>query len=364
MGGSGRSGAGPAPARRSPRLASVEAEKQRQLAEQAVIETKAVSFWNRLQLWNDPLNREQVTTLWDLTDEDKTVRAAFVRQLAHNPSLLAQFGFKPQPIARAVGFRWPDEAREIARQSIAHFASDQFDLGSLQPFQLASYARGLAALSPLLDDATREAGTRKIASAINSLAGTPAPQLTDQQLWLLPEVVGVFTQSFGPGAIKRARNKLHDIIRSAEPSASAGWRGPAISHAIEVMAPDLDAEERSRAVQYLVPLLGQNMDAWTAKAIPRALATLLPELDFRQSDTALSGVPPAIAKAALVGRTSGDSSYLLTLTLVAEKLASTGEQKAVAALGQSLSKQFDFPQEVSVQRAALARAAVPLLGRI
>ncbi len=161
-----------------------------QRAVQAVIETKAASYWNGLQLWNDPLSREQVATLWKLTQEDETVRVAFVRQLAQNPNLLAQFGFKPQPIARAVGLRWPDKAREIARKSVAAFVSDKFDLKSLQPFQLVSYARGLGALRPLLDDVTLAAGTRKVASAINSLAGIP--QLTDQQLWLLAEMVGVF----------------------------------------------------------------------------------------------------------------------------------------------------------------------------
>jgi hypothetical protein len=342
--------------------AKVEADKQRHLAEHALIETKAISFWNGLQLWNDPLSREQVATLWRLTQEDETVRVAFVRQLATSRDLLARFGFKPQPIARAVGLRWPAEAREIVQRLIARVARDQSDLNNLQPFVLVSYARGLAALAPLLDDVTLASGTLKIASAINDLAGTPTPQLTDQQLWLLAEMVGVFTESFGPEAIKPARKKLQVIIKSEESSDSAGWRGLALGRAIEVMAPDLDPEERSRAVQYLVPLLGKNTDSWAAKAIPRALATLLPELDSSQSDTALSGVPPAIAKAAAAGQTSRDSSYLVTLMQVAENLASTGKQTAVAAFGQALTKEFNSASE-PFERAALAHAAVLLLAR-
>ena len=120
------------------RHAKAKAEEQRLRAEQAVIETKAASYWSGLQLWSDPLTFRDVATLWDLTQQDDTVRVAFVRQLASNPGLIAQFGFKPQPIARAVGLRWPDEAREIVKQSVAELASGQFDLkkpihGSLSP---------------------------------------------------------------------------------------------------------------------------------------------------------------------------------------------------------------------------------------
>ena len=325
---------------------------QKTLADEAVIETKASAFWNGLQLWNDPLRERDVATLWKLTQEDDDVRVAFVRRLANSRDLIAQFGFKPQPIARAIGLRWPDEAREIAEESVAHLASGQFDPKIAQPFELVSYTRALAALEQLLDRATLEAGTRRIASAINDLAG--APEFTDQQLWALAEMVGVFAVRFKTDSIEPASERLREIIGSAEPSGSAGW---ALSRAIEVMAPTLEAEERSRALQYLVPLLGQNTDSWAAKAAPRALTALLPKLDPSQLDTALSGVPPAIAKAS-----RGDSSYLLTLVQVAEKLARMGDQTAIAAFRRALTRQFTRPND-RLQLAALARATVPLLAQ-
>ncbi len=76
----------------------------------------------------------------------------------------------------------------------------------------------------------------------------------------------------------------------------------------------------------------------------------------------MRAVPPAIAEAAAAGQSSGDSSYLLTLMQVAEKLAAIGDQTAVAAFSEALVKEFDSAPG-PFERAALARAAVPLLAR-
>jgi hypothetical protein len=91
------------------------------------------------------------------------------------------------------------------------------------------------------------------------------------------------------------------------------------------------------------------------------LTTLLPQLDFSQSAFVLSGLPPALAKAA-IEQSSGDSSYLLILMQVAEKLATLDDPAAVATFGEALTTQFKLPNTPS-QQAVLARAAVPLLAQ-
>jgi hypothetical protein len=326
-------------------------------ADEAVIETKASSLWSRLQLWRDPLTPEDVATLWNLTQQDEEVRVAFVRQLADDPALLRQFGFKPQPIARAVGLRWPEGALQTIKRSMAYVASDQFH--PIDPFELVAYSRALAALMPWLDREIAEAARRNIQRAINDLAGQE--QLGDQQLWALAETVGVFSARLEPPlAIEPARDRLREIIRSAAPTADAGWRGQAISRAIQVMAPFLTHGERLHAVRYLVPLLGQDPDAWSAKAIPRVLASLLPTLELGYPSGILSDVPQAIASVAV---TDSDSSYLLALMQVAETLGSMeGGEPLVAAFSQALAKQFELSND-PLRGAALARAAVPLLER-
>jgi len=337
--------------------AAAQALAEAKRADEAVIETKATSLWSRLQLWRDPLTPEEVASLWDLTQQDQEVRAAFVRQLADDPVLVRRFGFKPQPIARAVGLRWPDDARQTFKRSMAYVAGDQFD--PTDPFELVSYARALAALTPWLDRGIAANARRNIESAINEIARQE--RLSDQQLWALPEAVEV-AAGFEPHlAIQPARDRLREIIRTAAPAADAGWRGHSISRAIQIMNPDLTPPERLRAVGYLVPLLGQNPDLWSAKAVPRALGALLPTLEADQTPELLN-VPQAIAAGA-VANVAPDSSYLLALMEVAETLGSMkGGETLVAAFSQAVIKQLALPND-PLQRAALVRAAVPLLER-
>jgi hypothetical protein len=336
-------------------VAAAVAWTESQRAHQAVIEAKAASFWSGLQLWSDPLTPREVATLWALTQQTDTVRVAFVRQLANNPALIAQFGFKPKPIARAVGLRWPDEALKIVKQSVAELASGQFDPKKANPWELVSYTRVLAALNNLLevDPAKLASATHQIADAINHLAATP--NLTGQQLWALGEMVGVFAQDFDAESVERATSKLREIIGSAERGSATGW---ALARTIEVMVPVLKPEERLRAVQYMIPLLGQNTDSWGAKAAPRALTALLPKLDPGQAEDVAPALPLAIVASAAAS--NNDSSYLLTLMQVLEEVAIIGEQAEVTAFGKALTRQFAAINE-PLQRAALARAAIPLL---
>ena len=324
-------------------------------ADEAVIETKASSLWSRLQLWRDPLTPQDVATLWDLTRQNQEVRAAFVRQLADDPVLVRRFGFKPQPIARAVGLRWPEDARQIAKQSIAYVASDQFD--PTDPFELVSYTRALAALTPWLDREIAAAARRNLESAIDEIAGQE--QLSDQQLWALPEVVEVGARLEPPIAIQPARDRLREIIRSATPTSGAGWRGHAISRAIQIMGPVLTHPERLQAVGYLVPLLGQDIDSWSSKAIPRALNALLPLVGTEAPEIA-GAMPRAIARAA-VAKGDERSAHLLALMQVAETFGGMDDPAGATALSRALAAQLLLANER--QSAALTRAAVPLLGR-
>ncbi|MGH6917795.1 MAG: hypothetical protein ACREJ0_08830 [Geminicoccaceae bacterium] len=129
------------------------------------------------------------------------------------------------------------------------------------------------------------------------------------------------------------------------------------------MAPDLTAEERLRAARSLAPLLGQDMDSWSATAVPRALLALLPMLDAAQAHAILNALPSAIAKAAVAtGSGSRRSPYLLTLMRLTETIAGSSDE-IVADLGRALAEQVGLPNE-PLQRAALAHASVPVLARL
>lgn len=326
-------------------------------AQEAAIEAKAGQFWYRLQLFGDPMKPEDVATLWDLSQQDDNVRVAFVRQLANDRGLLRRFGFKPQPIARAIGLRWPDEAQQIATQSLALVASDRFDPSTADLFELVTYTRSLAALREWLDPALAATATEKLASGINGL--TLARDLSDRQLWAIAETVGVFGARLDPAAIEPARERLRQEIAAAVATEGANRRSRSLSRAIEVMAPILTPEERLEAGRTLAPLLGQDTDSWSAKAIPRALLALVATLDAGQAEPIVDVLPSAIARAA--GAQSGaDSSYLLALMQVVEALADMDDETIGAAFNEAVTAQLALPNYLQ-QHVALARAAIPFI---
>jgi hypothetical protein len=326
-------------------------------ARQAVIEAKASAFWYGLQLWGGDLQPSDVKALWDLSQEDDGIHVAFVRQFAEDEVLLPRFGMKPQPIARAIGLRWPDQAREIVKNSMAWVASDQFNSGG--GLALIAYIRTLGALEPWLDEVVAESATRNIADAIDRIASEQRPD--DREIWTLAEAVTVFDDRLGqPDLVEPARERLRAVLGMAATDPSTTWRDRTISRAIEALAPQLNAEERLQAIRYLVPRLGQESNAWTAQAVPRALTALLPKLEPGQLPEILQEVPWAIARSA--GADPGESSDLLALVQIAETLGEMGDPAVVAAFGQALTATLAQPHD-PYQRAALARAAMPYLAR-
>ena len=286
------------------------------------------------------------------------MRVAFVRQLANDHRLLRRFGSNPQPIARAVGLRWPDEAREtVKQQSVAYVASEQFKPAALDPFELAAYTRAVAVLAPQLDKTVADAATQNIVRAINGLAGER--ELTGRQLWALAEMVGFIGARLEPEPIQAARDRLRLEIAAAASTDQDNSRQRGLGRAIEVTARDLGKEERLQAVGYLVPRLGQELNSRSAKSIPRALRALLPLLDADQALEVAAAVPRAIRQAA-VAKPDQDGAYLLSLMQVVETLAGIGDQETIAAFGEALAAQLGLPNEPR-QQAALARAAAPLL---
>ena len=333
------------------------ARNQAARADKAAIEVTAASFWHRLKLFRDPIEPETIAALWDLTPQDETIRVELVRQLMKSQQLFERFGSRPQPIVRAVGLRWPEPAREIVKERLTYIASDEFDPSTSDPSDLVTYARALAALQRFLDPTVAGVAMHKLASGINVLAAQA--ELTDRQLRAMVDAVEVFGERLDPAAIEPARERLRFEIRASEPTDPSSRRARAVSRAIEIMSPDLTGDERQKAIDYLAPLLGQDINSWSAKAIPHALAALLPTLNPNQVVEAVRPIPSAIAISAIAKNDQG-SAYLLALNQVVETLGETGDPVAMEAFGQEMIAQLAQTNK-PVQLAALARAAIPIL---
>ncbi len=354
----GRADAAAEQARTEAKRADLEAQKAREeaaRADAAAVETKASSLWSRLQLRRDPLPAEDVTALWDLAREDENVRVQFVRRLADDRVLLGRFGFNPLPLARAVGLKWPEAARQTAQQRVADVATDKFDLEAVDPFELMTYVRAVLALARRdypIPDATK----KKIDAAIRNLTG----QVPDtKSLWALAQITHALDETLTPQVIvapetlEAARATLRDAIVSAKPNENR-FLDLAVSRAIEVMAPYLGPSERAAALGHQLALLGKQVDTPWAPVTPRALLALLPTLGPGEAPD----MPTILLHAVEVTAASkSDTSYLLALMQVFEMYGRTPDKAAGAALGQALVEKFKSDPEL---RGALARAAIPL----
>jgi hypothetical protein len=94
--------------------------------------------------------------------------------MIENPRLLRRFGTNPSPVARAVGLRWPEKAEQLAKQSVAYVASDEFNREPVDSLTLIAYIRAVAALAPeRLDPATAESAIKNIASVLDRISAEP-----------------------------------------------------------------------------------------------------------------------------------------------------------------------------------------------
>ena len=228
---------------------------------------------------------------------------AFVRQLANDHRLLRRFGSNPQPIARAVGLRWPDEAREIVKQSLAHVASDQFDPNTADARELITYTRALAALKQWLDPALAEAATRKVAGAINGLAAKEG--LSERELSALAETVGVFGSAHrpesdrdGPGSTApRDHDRAKGRLQSARTSDRPRHRGHGSRPQPLGAPPSRPLPGSPARPGYRFPV-GQGNPARSDRA-PAHARSRQSMIDPGEAPELLSALPRAIAKAAV-----------------------------------------------------------------
>ena len=72
----------------------------------------ASSLWSGLGGWEPVPSSVYVANLWQLALSPDDVRVDFVKQIPAG-NIVRQMGFRPQPIIRAIGLRWPEEVRKI-----------------------------------------------------------------------------------------------------------------------------------------------------------------------------------------------------------------------------------------------------------
>ncbi len=126
------------------------------------------------------------------------------------------------------------------------------------------------------------------------------------------------------------------------------------------MSPNLTTEERLQAVRYLVPLLGQDIDSWSAKAIPRAMAALAADARFQPGVGGREGDPAGDRD----GRRGQERPEQRVSSGFDAGRRNARQDRAIERPRQPSAKRSRRSlrnRNEPFQRAALARAALPLL---
>ena len=288
------------------------------------------------------------------------MRVEFVRQLmAESRAACSGSARSRNPSFVRSDCRWPDEAREIVKQR-ARLRRERpvrpQHRRSVRPRDLYPGAGRAAAIARPGRGRCRRRKSSQAGSTVLPLQ----EELTDRELWAMVEMVGVFGERLDPAAIEPAQDRLRREISASvhDGSLQPAYSGDRSRHR------DHEPESHQRGAPASGPLPGSSARAGyrfmvgqsdPARHDGAACQRSIPS----QASEAVRAIPPAIAMAA-VAKSDQDSAYLLALIQVVETLARTGDPAAVAAFGQALAAQLALPNQPR-QRAALARAAVPLL---
>jgi hypothetical protein len=210
-------------------------------------EFAASVLWGGLDGWSPVIGKEYVDNLWKITTANPDIRTEMVRQLP-KPGNVRQMGFRGQPIMRAVGLRWPDEAAdELSRGWKVRLEEEDNNLDK-NAWVESSLACTTAVLVDRLNDECQFRAKKHFHNYLSSSAvagGTVNPQA----LWGNGRILACLS-----GAQLLEANELdkplRTLLRDAENAMDAGLKDPmaagslasTVTQAAWLLRPDAKAD--------------------------------------------------------------------------------------------------------------------------
>lgn len=320
----------------------------------------ATLLWSGLRGWDPVPGDAYVQNLWQIVFNKKSVRLEFIRRLPE-PDPIRVVGFRPQPILRAIGLRWPPEGRELIKDKIKQTVSNP-----PQDWGAFTFACAVAALREGLDEETwaaaREYFKRYLREPIGDLP------------WVRARVLACLGRDLGdPQLIDDAATRILDAISSQTSSASS-FEMPFIVQAAAIIAWQMKADVTERSSEYMSTLLRARDDAirrlrslpqpQQAVILARSLVMLVAALPPDEQRKSLSALLAAVDEMTSGGSPENRLNVVLTLAQAFEIVAerheadqSFGElQPLIEDAGRRLGAKEDL-----LARLTIARVAVPLL---
>jgi hypothetical protein len=148
--------------------------RTQQEAERAKLTAQTAAMWGIFSSWAPVMTSTQVENLWKLATNTEEYRSAFVDQL-ENISDITAIGFRPQPVLRAVGLRWPEQRRQVGLKALLENVRE-----SQNEWNIAALACVLGALDDRIDEKSKALASEALSKYVRKLLDGNVPAI---KLW-------------------------------------------------------------------------------------------------------------------------------------------------------------------------------------
>ncbi|MFN2150704.1 MAG: hypothetical protein ACK2T5_03835, partial [Anaerolineales bacterium] len=248
----------------------------------------ASNLWNQLEGWEPVIKQEYVNGLWQVSMSENSVLTQFVKQIPEG-SHIKQLGFRPQPIARAIGWRWSPELRKIA----LNFLKAEVEKTSIEDkFTLASLASMVAVLGDYIPPELQERAIDRFRQYI----GETEP--SSLKVWTSARILACLEDKLDASSSSFSDTIIQHIFKSSDKliAASSGWPLGQIAAGLtsaawfikDVQKKALSDDELStirNMTDKIISHLENNQDDFLSFMLARPLVSLisvLPSMDQAQ----------------------------------------------------------------------------------
>lgn len=335
-----------------------------QRAEATARQVEVSLLWSQVSSnWQEDMNDTEVDAVWKLAADDATLRSDFINQLNRDPTSLARLGVRANPITRAIGLKWPQEAVNAVQKYFESSTIPSRNNDFSRSWKLVAFARGLSALGDQLGEETYKKGLRIIEYELKQFSSNESKAEPINLLFaaIALSVLGK-QKELSSSTFNDTKEKIKEVILKQldEKCDAQPQMLRAIAVAIQEITSDLPPKDVSRIVVYLLKEI-KSLETLGQQTIARSINAVATRFDQKE----ISGTIITLVKS--LSRTTGGSvnppARLPILQAIEELAKAWCPEKDDPVFVELVNIVSQENAAIENDKALIARAAIPLLQR-
>jgi len=345
-------------------FAGLFALKQWQRAETSERRAKVSMLWNTISSWaGEDLNSFEIKTLWELATSNEPLRNDFINHLNRDPSSLARLGMRANPIARAIGLKWPSEAISAVRERFNTIVSDRRAAQVPTGFRFIARVRGLAAFKDQLDPVTYKNAVATVEKELQRITEQPSVEPFD--LITASASLAVLDNQLSPSILAATKEQIRKGIKERVSNNNRDkWESIAVAQSVITAGQVLNKQELSETLVYLSRRLMENRDSRNRQTIARAITVSAPFADPKIMPESIVNLVNTLS---MIRNDGQDLSARLPILEAIEVLTDAWFPALSSSIEPALKEILDLFENASTpvsNKALIARATIFILSRL